>query len=301
VAPDPGYVLEEAGDGANLVVTGPWSPEAAGVLKRGEADGLVLNYARGFCESNLSLLDGDWSVRRLNVLDRSIEDLTPIDRLAGSLEELSVQAAPTSKLDLARLDQLRSVAGEWSLLRETLGTVDRLESVTTWRFDEPDLHAFRDHVGLRRLSIKEAPYLESFSGVSDLSELSRLAVLLARSLNDISDISQLYALARLELQRCDALIGIDDVQPLVDLRFLGVSDCGDIETLSPLTGLLQLEVLYAWGSTRILDCNLSPLAQLPRLREIRMRDRRGYRPRLSELVDRNAVRLTHPKIPRQGN
>jgi hypothetical protein len=79
----PGYVLEDSPEGRTLVVTGRWSNDAARALARGEADGLVLNYARGFCEGSLDLLDSGWPLRRLDVLDRSIVDLDPIGRLGG--------------------------------------------------------------------------------------------------------------------------------------------------------------------------------------------------------------------------
>jgi internalin A len=283
---DAGYVLEDAPDGRSLVVTGPWSPEAAEVLRRGEVDGLVLNYARGFSErGGLELLDGGWGVRRLDVLDRGISDLSPIGRLSDSLEDLSVQAAPGAQLDLGALPRLRSAAGEWALLRDTLSSVDALRSVVTWRFDEVDLHAFRDHVHLHRLTIKEAPYLESLSGVGNLPELTVLGVLLARRLRDISDVAGLApSLRRFELQSCAAIGAVDDVEPLVNLRFLGVSECGEIESLAPLASLEQLETLYAWGSTRVVDGDLTPLARLPRLKEIRMRNRRGYKPSVTDLV-----------------
>lgn len=80
----------------------------------------------------------------------------------------------------------------------------------------------------------------------------------------------------------------DRVEPageqLRELRLLGFSDCGEIESVAPLGALEQLEELYAWGSTWIVDGDLSPLARLPRLKEIRMRDRRGYKPRGADLV-----------------
>jgi hypothetical protein len=76
---------------------------------------------------------------------------------------------------------------------------------------------------------------------------------------------------------------IDAVGALRNLRFLGVSDCGRIDSLSPLANLTKLEVLYAWGSTRIVDSDLTPLVKLPMLREIRMRDRREYRPRIRDI------------------
>lgn len=284
------YVLEEAPQGRTLVVTGPWSQASADVLARGEADGLVLNYARGFREGNLGFLTG-LTVRRLKVLDRKITDLAPIAELGESLEELSVQAGPGAELDLGGLPRLRAVAGEWGFLRGTLGDVDALQSVVTWRFDEADLHAFRDHVGLQRLTVKEAPHLESLSGVADLGRLSVLGIFLARALRDISDARELGAsLRELEFETCPTIDALDDVQSLANLGFLGVSDCGDIESLRPVGPLEKLEVLHAWGSTRIIDGDLSPLEGLPRLREIRMKDRRDYTPHIADLVAVSSAR-----------
>ena len=280
------YAFEEEPAGRTLVVTGPWSSAAVQALVRGEADGLVLNYARGFSGSDLEFLEEGLGVRRLKLLDRGIADLGPIARLAGSLEELSVQAAQGAELELGALRHLRAVAGEWGLIRDTLGSAGSLEGVITWRFDEVDLHAFRDHVGLQRLTIKEAPYLESVAGVGDLPELVVLGIVLARKLDDISDVAGLgSSLQEFRLEACPAIGAIDDVEPLVNLRLLGFSDCGGIESLAPIAALEELEELYAWGSTRIIDGDLSPLAQLPRLKEIRMRDRRGYKPRVADLFN----------------
>jgi internalin A len=279
------YVFEEEPEGRSLVITGPWSDAAAQVLAHGEADGLVLNYARGFEGLAIDFLDEGLRVRRLDLLDRGIRDLGPIERLADSLEELSVQAAEHAELDLAALPHLRSVAGEWGLIGPTLGSVDELRSVITWRFAEVDLHAFRGHLDLERLTIKEAPYLESLSGIGELPDLAVLEIVLARKLVDISDVVGLAeSLHEFKLEDCRAIDAIDEVASLVNLRFLEVGDCGGVESLRPMATLEQLEELYAWGSTKILDNDLSPLARLPRLREIRMQDRRSYKPRVAELV-----------------
>ena len=279
------YVLEDAPEGRTLVVTGRWSSDVEDALTRGQADGLVLNYARGFSEGNLEFLDGGWGVRRLNILARGIVDLEPIGRLGGSLQALSVQAAPGAELDLGALPHLRSVAGQWELIRGTLGRVDALQSVITWQFDEADLHAFRNHFALERLTVKEAPHLGSLAGLADLPVLAILGVFLARRLHDISYVAGLASsLRELEFELCPGIDVLDDVQSLVNLRFLGFRDCGDVESLRPVRCLQQLEVLYAWGSTRIVDGDLSPLVGLTRLREIRMRDRRCYKPRVGDLI-----------------
>lgn len=281
---DKGYVLEPSPGGVSLVVTGPWSNAAARALRRGEADGLVLNYARGFSESNLDLLDSGWSLRRLEVLDRSIVDLGPIELLT-SLEDVSIQAAAPAVLDIEMLPNLRSLAGEWTLIGRGLSAVPSLERVVSWLFDDADMHVFRDLVALTALTVKDAPRLESLSGLGSLADLATLTIVGAPHLHEIDDVAGLSSsLRELEFEECSRVDAIDDIESLVDLCFLGVSECGDIASLAPMRSLVQLQTFYGWGSTRILDGDLSPLASLPRLREIRMRNRRGYKPSVGDLA-----------------
>jgi internalin A len=81
------------------------------------------------------------------------------------------------------------------------------------------------------------------------------------------------------------LTSLASVEPLRHLRFLSFSQSGDLDSLSPLSNLTELRELYAWGTTRVLDGDLSPLFELPALYDVRMRDRRNYRPRMSTLKE----------------
>jgi hypothetical protein len=283
-----GYVVEHTAEGDTLVVTGRWSDATANALGRGLADGLTLNYARGFRESNLEFLKAGWGIRRLRLLDRSVSDLTPIAKLGEALEDLSIQAAPDAQLDIAAHPHLRSLAGEWGLIRHVLSTAGDLETITTWSFDECDLHAFRDMVGLSRLTVKEASRLEALSGVDTLPSLVRLDIVGCPRLTDVSDLSATAAtLRRLDLEGGRLLGAIDDLAGLINLHFLGLSECGEIESLRPVARMSLLEKLYAWGSTRVLDNDLSPLLRLPHLNEVRMQDRAAYSPRVREFPPRS--------------
>ena len=56
-----GYTVEATPDGYRaLVVTDAWSREAEELVQSGAVDGLVLNYARGFCENSLEFIREGW-------------------------------------------------------------------------------------------------------------------------------------------------------------------------------------------------------------------------------------------------
>ena len=90
----------------------------------------------------------------------------------------------------------------------------------------------------------------------------------------------------LDIESCPQLDALEALSTLRDLRYLGISQCGSIRSLEPIVSLSRLETLYAWGTTRIEDNDLSPLLQLPALKEIRMRSRRGYQPSLADVKGR---------------
>lgn len=250
----------------------------------GDADGLVLNYARGFADQTLEMLSPDWGLKRLDVLDRSITDLQPLERLGLTLEVLSVQAAAAAELDLAGLPELRSLAGEWSLLRPSIGAAHRLQRLSTWAFDEPDLRSVRDHVELEHLTIKDARHLQSLSGIDCLHDLTVFTLRGAPRLADIADLAQLApSLREVTVEAAPLIGGLDAFEGLASLTFLSVGDCGNIDSLRPIAGLSVLETLYAWGSTRIVDGDLSALQRLPALKELRMRPRREYRPSVRDI------------------
>lgn len=284
------FVVEElAEEGRLLVVTGPWSAEAADAVASGVVDGLELNYARGYQEPDLSFLR-PWPLRYLLVLDRSLTDLAPVSRLGATLVSLNVEAGPGVRADLSRLPRLRRLFACWDAVKDSFHS-PALDTAALMEYDEPSLRPLAVQPSLRRLVLRVAPVLESLDGVDDISTLESLRVTEARELVDISAVSAARrSLTEFELQYCLGIESLDDVATLEQLRLLGVNACGRIHSIRPLAGLLKLRVFLAWESTRIMDNDLSPLLGLPQLAELRMRDRREYRPRVKEIKARLAGR-----------
>ena len=112
----------------------------------------------------------------------------------------------------------------------------------------------------------------------------------AGSLVDLAGGAGREGLEELELEACSKIEAVDDLAGCTGLRRLNLSDDGDLASLEPLSGMERLEVLRLFGTTRIVDGDLGPLTRLPRLRDLRMRSRRGYRPSLTEVQ----ANLGHP-------
>jgi hypothetical protein len=85
----PQYRLEGDGGETDLVATGASTTEATHALDLGLADGLEVNYANGFKDTDLAFLR-NWPLKRVQLLARTVFDLGPVERLSHLLvRELS--------------------------------------------------------------------------------------------------------------------------------------------------------------------------------------------------------------------
>ena len=150
-----GYVIEDRPEGRTLVVTGPWTDETESAVHDPSVEGLWLNYARGFCEAGLSFID-EWPIRRLLVIDRSLTDLTPIGRLGGGLEDLSVQAAPSAEVDLAMLPRLRRLAATWESVKANFHAPDYLCELVVSDYTASSLAPLNVQASLQQVKLKGA-------------------------------------------------------------------------------------------------------------------------------------------------
>lgn len=283
------FRLDPHGEGDfDLVVTGDWTREAANVIASGKASGLVLNYARGFRERDLHFLEG-LPIKRLDVLARTISDVAPIETLAATLQELSLQVSPRARVDLGLFPELRVLGVAWEQIENTIGDAYALEKLFLLSYRAPSLEALASVPTLSSIAMKDWPSLSSLDGLERFSNLRSLEVYLARELEDISALTapNARALTKLALEGCRNFPDLVPVGNCAGLEELNVSECGDFPTLRPLGGLDSLRRLLIYGQTRIGDGDLSPLIGLPHLVELRMQQRRNYRPTVQDV--QNAI------------
>jgi hypothetical protein len=285
-----GFVLEKGPQGTTLVVTGDWTNEQASMLASGQADGLVLNYARGFRERSLAFLER-WPIRRLHILARTIKDIEPVYRLAETLQELGLTTSPQATLDCARLPRLRSLSVEnWEQIRQSLSLAPGLEHLGVCGYLERDLLALSDNSELCLVRLKQAPNLERLAWIKSLPRLKTLEVAGAQRLHDLTSLdADRSRLRALRFQSCGAITSLGEIAHQPGLRELWVADCGTIDSLAPLAALRELQCLYLWGSPRFNDGDLTPLLELGQLTDLRMMNRRHYEPSVTDIQARLGI------------
>lgn len=286
------FVLEPRADqGVDLVVTGDWSMAAREALVTGRADGLVLNYAKGFREQPIDFIEG-LPIRKLDLLARSVSDLSPVYSLASTLEELRIESDPRAVVDLENLPRLKTLAASWPQVQASILFASQLEDLVLAPYSEPDLEPLTSLTSLASLVMKECRGLRSLDGVEAFPWLLQLAIFLAPGLDDIGALarSRPPALQVLRLAKCRKVRDVAPVADCASLRFFDLSEGGEVPTLAPLGGLVTLERLYLYDSTKVADGDLSPIAGLPRLKDFRMQNRRGYSPSVKEIQEAIARR-----------
>lgn len=276
-----GFELIESQHGTDVVVTGDWSPRAEAELQSGHADGLVLNYARGFRERSLDFLLG-LPVRRLNILARTIKDLHPIYSLSETLEDLQLQTAPTEvRLDL--LPRVLSLGAAWTQIAATIAALPHLRSLLALSYSEPSLDPLASNRELRTIRMKDRPAVTTLEGIHQFGTLEHLDLSLAPigSLTPLMDAAP--TIRKLEFESCKNIHDLRGIERLQALSSINMGDCGELENLHPISGLQNLAEVYLWGSTIVSDSDLSPLANLPKLATLRMTSRKSYRPSVAEI------------------
>ncbi len=269
-----GFNVELWPEGLNLDCIGPWTSEANEVLRSGRARGLTLSYTSGIVEQSLDFIE-DWPLEWVIVIDRTLKDISPLQRLGQTVRSMTVHADVKASLDLSCFPRLEYLDSFWSHVCASIGRATSIRELSAWNYSAEDMRALSSLVNLEQLDVRTAMRLRSLEGLEGLG-VKRLGLGIAPKLEDVSAIEQLHLIEELVLESCRAVSGLGPLTRLGQLRRLRIINCGRIESLKPLAGLGTLEELVLAGDTTVVDGDLRPLSALPALRTLRTTYRRHY-------------------------
>src|SRR5205085_6237240 len=131
----------------------------------------------------------------------------------------------------------------WAQVRSSIAELPGLTDLFLLSYSETDLGPFGWNSQLVRLRLKDRPRLRALAGLEALRSLEHLGVYLA-PLRDITALRDLPSgrLRELHLESCP----IADFTPVASargLRLFNASDCGEVESVLPISHLIDLEVL----------------------------------------------------------
>jgi internalin A len=260
---------------ALVVLEGGWRDDYADVID--SHDLAVLSIAvRG---DDLAFLERLPALRGLVLNAGEARDLSPVQKL-HALETLTLNTPgkPRMTLDFSAFAHLRTLRMYWNPGLESVFDCTSLESLFVFGPPDADLARFGRLPRLRRLELSQGRKLVSTKGVSP--SVRFLGLYLQGALSALEELPP-----ALEVLAIEGAKQLGELVTVPSLTRLKAANCGDIASLEPLRGLDRLEEFFAWESTRIVDGDLSVLLELPRLREIGLRERREYRPRVAEIEE----------------
>jgi len=266
--------------GPRAVLHAPWSGEAEEAVRRAGARELELNLAKGWRGSDLSFLARIPPLLAIEVLDGALEDDSGIHAQRG-LRSIHLDTYAENELRLDELPDLESVSLNWRRKAQSLFRCVQIRELHLNGYDAPTAAQIGVFIRLESLALMSARF-QDLRGFEPLAALRRLRLGNCRKLRSLDGIEGLAALEELEVNTAPRLGSIEALAGLSRLRKLDLNDCGRIPSLAPIANLSQLEHVVFYGSTCILDGDLSPLAALRRLRRTSFMDRKHYSHRRDE-------------------
>jgi hypothetical protein len=269
-----GFMLRKTRFGDQLVL-GPAPAEAAlRFMLRTGLDRLEINRALGFARDELGFL-GDFAfLRGLEIIDRDIRDIAPIQRLPA-LQTLSIQTSCDTPIDFAQFADLRRCRLIWRAGRESILDCKQLQGLHLESYSGDDAAGLAGMTALNELMVTNSP-VRDISTLAELTQLTELGLINLRRLADLDPLAALAALERLEIDGAKKIRDLEVLRGLTRLRVLYFCNVGEIPSIRVLAHLRDLEELYFWEDTRVRDGDLSVLLELPRLRKVAFRARRHY-------------------------
>jgi hypothetical protein len=281
-----GYLLERGVFGTRAVLTSDWDAETERSLLKQPIAELELNSGKGWQGRSLEFLSNFPELLALRIVGRTAENIEPIHGL-HNLRLLRVLAYGKDEIRFHEFPHLVDCGLQWRPKAMSIFDASGLKVLFVSGFNGTDTVQFGRLKRLESLSILGAT-ISSVKGLAPLLELRSLRLGDLRKLLSLSGIENFVHLEKLEINTCRKIRTVDEISSLVKLREIYLDNMGDIQSLKPLARLSQLRRITFVESTTIVDGDLSPLVELPRLELVSFQNRRHYSHR------REAFRLPTP-------
>lgn len=262
-----GFNVTDDEEGVALRLESNRIDESVEFMKKEKIFGLSINRVVGYLKNDVSCLKKFNFIKHLNIVSRSIEDITPIHDL-HDLETLIVQTECKKEIDFSCFPKLKVARFKWRPRAKSMFDCTTLEEIGIWSFKPKS----RDLIDLQKLqNLKHAEFIsaaiDTLNGVEKLKNLEALELYYMRSLQTIEGVEQLPRLKNVRLGSCKKVESIEPLRLMTQLEWLALENMGDIPSLEPIKTLSKLHTLALY-ETKITDGNMSHLYQMKQMKKL---------------------------------
>ena len=275
-----GVGIEHGKYGPRAVVKGPWCASIQRYLKDCTVREIELNYANGWSGDSVEFLREFPELRAVKIVDWKIRSVDAVNALT-ELRSLDISTYCRTVVQFDKFANLEQCSIEWRPGIEAIFDCASLQNLFVNRYRRSSADSFGQLVNLRSLAVLNAP-IENIHGLCTLTKLLSLRLGNLKRLRSLAGLESLELLNELNVDTCPKIESIGEVAQVGQLAKLNLSNCGRIASLKPLRALKRLEMVTFYESTDIVDGDLSPLLELPRLVRVSFRNRRHYSHRREE-------------------
>ena len=260
--------------GCRAVIKSAWHNDYLKILLDKDIAELELNQGKGWGGEDLKFLQFLPRLQSFSIFDFSIKSIDDIHCL-HNLRKTEISTYCKTPIDFKSFPNLLECGFEWRKGSDSLFDCKSLSKLFINNYDKKTSDVFSQLIKLEKLSILNAP-IENLRGLKSLKMLKFLRIGNLKKLNSFQGIEELEELEELEVQKCKAINSISELSELKKLKRLLLLDMGDIESLKVLGDLDNLEVVLFYGSTNIIDGDISPLTRLKNLSKVSFQNRKHY-------------------------
>lgn len=273
-------MIKEIGGRKSFVAQSEWTDKAFETIRREDVKAIRLSQYAGWNESNISFLGKLAHIEHVELWSTNVRDISPLYSL-GKLKSLSIDGVKCP-IDFGKMQSLDDIhIGHWKEnLHDSVFSMRGLKNLALNHYSG-SLSRMARLASLENLAISYSK-IETLEGIGESSQLIRLSLARVHQLASLDGIEPLKKLKLLWIEGARRLSSIDSVRSLKSLLTLNISDCPALESLRPIEDLKSVEAVWFFGTTRIKDGDLCPLAVLPRLRYSKFVDRKSYSHKSSE-------------------
>lgn len=235
--------------------------------------GIIISHDKGFRNINVDFLKKYNFIENLIIQYYGNIDLTGIHSLSNLKRmALNIIANDNQPIDFTCFPYIETCMFDWRPKAKSIFNCKTLKYLRINKFKKDDVGDFKELSNLEVLKITSSS-IKTLKG-AEMLNINTLGLYYLNNLESLANIESLAnTLKELDIQTCKKINSINEVTSLVNLEKLGLNNCGDIESIKPISNLEKLKRFEFWESTNILDGDIKPCLSL---KEVAFQNRKHY-------------------------